>query len=103
MPKLDRTGDFSGPNQGFDPMDGNRNYTDESYRVWACDNQVYGPVAWSILVQWAGEGRVLRDTWIYLESTQECRPARKIPPLPDCFPPGETRILLHRPAAETGG
>ena len=103
MPKLDRAIDFSGANQGLDPLDANRNYTDESYRIWACDNQVYGPVAWAILVQWAEEGRVLRDTWIYLESTQEWRPARKIPTLHDCFPPGETTIFLHRQAAEQGG
>src|SRR5438552_9735633 len=103
MPKFDRASDFTGANQGLDPLDANRNYTDESYRIWACDNQVYGPVSWPILVQWAEEGRVLRDTWVYLESNQEWRPAHKIEPLHDCFPPSETTVFLHRQAAEAGG
>jgi len=56
-----------------------------------------------MLVQWAEEGRVLRDTWIYLEANEEWRPAHKIEPLHDFFPPGETTLFLHRQAAEQGG
>ena len=103
MSKLDRYSDFSGVSPVLNAMDANRNFAEETYRVWACDNQIYGPVTWPVLVQWAEEGRVQRDTWIYLESTQEWRSAHKIQPLHDCFPPGETTIFLHRQAGEEGG
>src|SRR5437867_321317 len=103
MPKLDRVSDFSGVTGGMNAIDANRNYPEESYRIWACDNQIYGPVSWLVLVQWAEEGRVTRDTWIYLEGAQEWRPAHKIEPLHGRFPPGETTIFLHRQAAEQGG
>ena len=103
MSKLDRSSEFSGTSQVMDSLDANRNFHDETYRVWACDNQVYGPVAWPVLVQWAQEARVLRDTWIFLEGTREWRPASKIGPLHDCFPPGETTMFLQKQAAEEGG
>jgi len=103
MSKLDRFSEFSGSSQEVIAMDANRNYTEETYRVWACDNQVYGPVAWPILLQWAEEGRVTRDTWVFLEGTQEWRPASKIQPLHDNFPPAETTLFLQRQAAEEGG
>jgi cyclic nucleotide-binding protein len=104
MSKLDRLSEFSGAvTVGIEAMDANRNFAEETYRVWACDNQVYGPVTWSALVQWVEEGRVLRDSWIYLEAGGEWRPAHKIGPLHDYFPPGETTIFLHKQAAEEGG
>src|SRR5438874_6927187 len=103
MPKLDRRSEFSNVGPAFDAMDANRNYQEQTYRVWACDNQIYGPVPWAVLVQWAEEGRVLRDTWIYLEATQEWRAAHKIEPLHDYFPPGETTIFLHKQSMEQGG
>lgn len=40
----------------------------ESYRVWAIDNQVYGPVPLDNLVEWAQDARVLPDTWVYVSS-----------------------------------
>ena len=103
MSKLDRYTEFSGVSPVLNAMDANRNFAEESYRVWACDNQIYGPVAWPVLVQWAEEGRVQRDTWIYLEGTQEWRAAHKIEPLHNCFPPGETTIFLQRQAGQEGG
>lgn len=103
MSKLDRLSEFGGMGQGMNATHANRDYRQETYRVWACDNQVYGPVEWPVLVQWAEEGRVLRDTWIFLEATQEWRPAHKIDPLQECFPPGETTMFLHRQASENGG
>ena len=103
MSKLDRFSEFSGSSQGVNVMDANRNYTEETYRVWACDNQVYGPVAWPVLMQWAEDGRVTRDTWVFLEGTQDWRPANKIEPLRNNFPPGETTLFLQRQPAEEGG
>src|SRR5437899_2350187 len=103
MSKLDHSGELNGVSHGLSALDAARNHTEETYRVWACDNQVYGPVSWSMLVQWAEEARVLRDTWIYLEAAQEWRPAQKLEPPRDCFPPGETTMFLQRQAAEPGG
>src|SRR5664279_387024 len=103
MSKLDRFSEFSGSNQGVNTIDANRNYAEETYRVWACDNQVYGPVDWPVLMQWAEEGRVTRDTWVFLEETHEWRPASKIEPLRDTFPAGETTLFLRRLPAEEGG
>src|SRR5438067_10168132 len=103
MPKLDRLSGFDGVTPGLNLMDANRNFTKETYRVWACDNQVYGPVTWPVLAQWAAEGRVLRDTWIFLEAGHEWRPAHKIPPLHECFPPGETATLWGQQDAAEGG
>jgi len=102
MPKLDRRTEFSSVSV-LNAMDANHNHQEQTYRVWACDNQVYGPVRWPDLVQWAEEGRVLRDTWVYLEATQEWLPAHKIQPLHDYFPPGETTIFLHKQCVEQGG
>jgi hypothetical protein len=44
-----------------------------------------------------------RNKWVFLEGPKEWRPAHKIEPLRDCFPPGETTIFLHRQAVEQGG
>jgi hypothetical protein len=75
----------------------------ETYKIWACDNQIYGPVGVDVLIAWAQENRVQRDTWVYLERAMEWRPARKLPELEDQFPPGEeTRFLEHRAVEITG-
>jgi hypothetical protein len=66
------------------------------YRIWACDNQVYGPIPLSILVEWIRDSRVLRDTWIYVESLLGWYQAHKIPVLKDTFSPGEDTMFLHR-------
>jgi CRP-like cAMP-binding protein len=103
MSKLDRTGEISGISQGLAGLETNRNFAEETFRVWASDNQVYGPVSWEVLLQWAEEGRVFRDTWIFLESSKEWRPANKIGTLHDCFPAGETTLFLQKQSAQAGG
>jgi len=103
MSKLDRSGEFAALTPKLTRMDADRIYTDETFRVWACDNQVYGPVSWPVLVQWVAEGRVLRDSWVYLEATQDWRAAYKIEPLHDYFPPGDTTMFLQRQTEEEGG
>src|SRR5437764_7352873 len=75
-------------------------YDQETYRVWASDNQVYGPIPLPTLVQWVQEARVFRDTWVYLEASQEWRPANKIDPLRDYFPPGTETLFIQRESAE---
>jgi CRP-like cAMP-binding protein len=77
-------------------------YDQQTYRVWACDNQIYGPIPLSMLAQWSQEARVLRDTWVYLEGNQEWRLAEQIEPLHDFFAPGEETLFLQRQSAEGG-
>ena len=77
-----------------------KSYTEEMYRIWACDNQVYGPIEFPLLLEWVREGRVLRDTWVYLESNKEWRSAQRIDPLREEFPPGEETLFLRRQAEE---
>jgi len=74
-----------------------------SYRVWACDNQVYGPISLPVLAQWVQEGRVLRDTWIYLDGVKQWRPSGTIEELHEHFPPGEATAFLQRQSANGGG
>src|SRR5436309_13570137 len=57
------------------------NRADDTYRVWAHDNQVYGPVDLPLLIHWVKEGRVLKATWVYLESNRQWRLAEDIAPL----------------------
>jgi hypothetical protein len=71
----------------------------ELYRVWACDNQVYGPITESILLEWIHDERVLRDTWIYVESRKGWYQAQAIAQLKDAFGPGADTMFLRRQQA----
>src|SRR5258706_8412571 len=72
-----------------------KHLSSEMYRVWAHDNQVYGPIDHSTLTQWVHENRVLHDTWVYLETLNEWRPARRIESIQHQFPAHDTSIMLH--------
>src|SRR6266446_1725913 len=80
-----------------------KNYSEETYKVWACDNQVYGPIDLPTLAEWVQEGRVLAGSWVYLEGNKEWRAAKKIEPLAAHFPVGEETAFLQQRAAEGGG
>src|SRR5262245_2314335 len=73
------------------------------YRVWACDNQVYGPIPLSILSDWIHDSRVFRDTWVYVEDKLEWCQAVRITELRNCFPDGGETIFLQREVAEQRG
>ncbi len=81
----------------------NTNHAEETYRVWACDNQVYGPIELPILIQWVQEGRVLAGTWVYSEAKKEWLPAKKVDPLHKLFPPGEETAFLQQHSSEGSG
>lgn len=81
----------------------NNNYAEETYRVWAHDNQVYGPIDLTHLVAWVQEGRVLSESWVFLEKNCEWRPARNIEPLTPHFPPGEETAFLQQKFSDRGG
>lgn len=73
---------------------------EEIYRVWACDNQVYGPIKLPILIEWVRDGRVLRDTWLYLEVAKMWCLAGTVSALEEHFEPGEATIFLRVKVAE---
>ena len=41
-----------------------------TYKVWATDDVIYGPIDFSLLCQWVREARVSRVNWIYTEQTE---------------------------------
>jgi len=51
------------------------------YKVWACDNQVYGPIDLPTLVQWTVDERILPETWILRITDNAWLPAGYIPEL----------------------
>jgi hypothetical protein len=73
----------------------------ETYRVWAHDNQVYGPIEFAVLVQWVHEQRVFPSTWIYLEKQEEWLPAGKVEPLHDYFSAQIGASVLNHRSPET--
>ena len=96
MAKLDNFSNFMLNNQAAMVPDSNQNATGETYRIWACDNQIYGPVDWNTLAEWAAEGRVTKETWVYLENTNEWRLARNMETLSGLLPAGETTMFIRR-------
>ncbi|MSU36770.1 MAG: cyclic nucleotide-binding domain-containing protein [Pedosphaera sp.] len=78
--------------------------TDEAtYRIWACNNQVYGPITLPILIEWVQDARVLRNTWVYSDGAKSWRLAETITALDDQFQPGEATLFLRRQEAECAG
>lgn len=63
------------------------NDTGASYKIWAVDNVVYGPVELPTLVNWIQEERVTGDTWIYSVDNDGWRKAAQIEELQFFFRP----------------
>lgn len=53
----------------------------EGFKIWAVDNQVYGPVELPVLVGWVKEERVTAGTWIFSERDDAWQKAAKVPEL----------------------
>jgi hypothetical protein len=73
------------------------------YRVWASDNQIYGPITISILKQWVVETRVQRDTWVFVEEKREWRQADRIDDLLLYFPVSSDTAQLERETTDATG
>jgi hypothetical protein len=52
-----------------------------TYKVWAADDVVYGPIDFPTLSQWIREARVTDAIWIYLEDTEQWARAGELPEL----------------------
>lgn len=75
----------------------------ELYRVWACDNQVYGPISISVLAEWVRDSRVFRDTWLYIESQRVWCLAEKVDDLRGVFPAGTETTYLQKQSMQADG
>ncbi len=64
-----------------------------SYKIWAVDNVVYGPVDLATLTFWIKEDRVTASTWIYLEQQDAWQKAAELT---------EIRSLFPHPSADPG-
>ena len=67
----------------------------DSFKVWATDNLIYGPIPLDTLIQWADENRVLTDTWVHSQVDNVWRLAREIAPLRRHFAPGVDTAFLQ--------
>ena len=52
-----------------------------TYKVWAADDVVYGPIDFPLLSQWVREARVARDNWVFTEQTESWACAADLPEL----------------------
>jgi CRP-like cAMP-binding protein len=76
---------------------------DPLYRLWASDNQVYGPVTLAVLAEWAADSRVFPDSWIYSEARRTWEPAINVVELKPFLPKGEHTAFLERQRAFDAG
>ena len=78
------------------------------FRVWASDDVVYGPVELPVLVDWVGDERILRSTWIFSEASQSWSRAEEVPELQALFgdgseaPPGPAEASPLIPGIKPG-
>ncbi len=52
-----------------------------TYKVWAADDVVYGPIDFPLLSQWTREARVTRENWIFTEQSESWSRAADLPEL----------------------
>jgi hypothetical protein len=72
----------------------------EGFRIWAVDNQVYGPVELPVLVGWIKDERVTADTWIFSERDDQWQKAAKVPELQMFFRKKDATASGPAPAAD---
>jgi|TARA_B100001971_G_scaffold199583_1_gene210293 hypothetical protein len=52
-----------------------------TYKVWAADDVVYGPIDFPLLSQWVREARLTRQNWIFSEQSESWSRAADLPEL----------------------
>ena len=57
----------------------------KSYKVWALDDAVYGPVEMDSLVNWARDERILPESWVFCETTRKWLQALELTELRPIF------------------
>ncbi len=56
-----------------------------TYKIWAVDGVVYGPVELSTLIEWVKDERVVADTWVFSEGADSWFRASRLPELHPLF------------------
>lgn len=73
----------------------------ESYKIWAVDNMVYGPIELQTLIEWVQEGRVTPQTWVHTASRNCWVRAKDFPSLREHFPDAADTVYIPRYGAVT--
>lgn len=73
----------------------------ESYKIWAVDNMVYGPIELQTLIEWVQEGRVTPQTWVHTASRNCWVRAKDFPSLREHFPDATDTVYIPRYGAVT--
>ena len=53
-------------------------HENDTYKVWAADNMIYGPIDFPTLREWVSENRIFSDTWIHSERANAWYHAKEI-------------------------
>ncbi|MBL6842015.1 MAG: Crp/Fnr family transcriptional regulator [Limisphaerales bacterium] len=56
-----------------------------NFKVWASDQQIYGPISLQILLEWAAEGRINAQTWVFCCDTRKWYTAGKMKTISNVF------------------
>jgi hypothetical protein len=56
-----------------------------TYKIWAVDGVVYGPIELATLIEWTKDERIVADTWVYNEGTDSWHKASRLPELRPFF------------------
>ena len=67
----------------------------DSYKVWAVDNMVYGPVDHSTLLQWIGENRVLPESWVHSQAENKWIQAKELRSIRKQLFPGQDTAFVE--------
>ena len=80
--------------------------SDASFRLFGFDRQLYGPVGADTLREWAADGRIQRDSWVFVDALDSWRRAEQVHELDPSFPPephDPAKGLETAPASSTTG
>jgi len=61
-----------------------------TFRVWALDDSVYGPVTLEVLKDWVRDERVVADSWVFCETSRRWQPAGQMAGLKPLFGEDDT-------------
>ncbi|MBN8247885.1 MAG: cyclic nucleotide-binding domain-containing protein [Verrucomicrobia bacterium] len=53
----------------------------QTFRVWALDDSMYGPVTLEVLRDWVRDERIVADSWVFCETSRRWQTAGQMPGL----------------------
>lgn len=72
----------------------------DSYKVWAADNMIYGPIDFGTLLQWVEENRVQPETWVHSEQANAWYHASQLEALQPCLQARQASPITTAPAGQ---